>query len=182
MRFKEFMEDIVDKSDEFKKKKAANFQSRVMKAFGDADNGIGSQQEMELYVRDSIKKAVVSTNKKFSKFRLQLAPILKYFKNQPDYFIPNIFYLLGDADVDEGATGLTKADRDVLVMFTAKYSGEVENIIDEYMAELDKIKEWSDRQKWPAGKDSLTRYTEFGHAISLGNLAKAGLRELITGE
>lgn len=180
-RMKRVKEDVIDKSGEFKQRQSKVFQDKVNQAFADANDGIADQARMEKHVRDSIAKAVQATNKKFLKYRLELAPILKHFKNQPDYFIPMIFFLLRK-EVDDAASGLSNEDHELAKNFAMKHGEAAEKILDEHMAELNKIKQWSDEQKWPAGKDSLSRYTKFSYAVSDIKLAKEGLKRLMSGK
>jgi spore germination protein GerM len=54
MRFKEFLENVIDKEDEFKRKRSKNFQKKLSNLAADIPNAFKKQEEVEKEVQEKI--------------------------------------------------------------------------------------------------------------------------------
>lgn len=176
MRFKAFLENVVDGEDKFKQKRGADFKAKIAKLADEMPGYFQKQADLEKHVNDTIKNLKVEASKKLVKHKMEIAPILKHFRE--DTAIISLFYLLGDArDLD--ASGLSIEDRDLMVKFVGKHADEIRNVLTDYLQGLKDLGEWARQQKWPAGPSSLSRDTGYFYATREVELEMEGFELLL---
>jgi len=176
MRFKTFLENVLDASEKFKKKQVDNFEKRVNGVALNLPNTFFKQDQQEAHVNNEIVKLKNHANTKMRKYRLMLAPILKEYPK--DHSILDLFGAFEDPDF-LSSVGFKYEDREIMLDFVRAHGQDVELIIDELIKGLGDIKKWSDEQYWSSGDDSLNRYTNFGQAWSEARMSKTALERLM---
>ena len=144
----EIYEEIIDASNDFKKKRSNDFTKKIQNVLSDIPNVFQHQRDLEEHVSNSIQSLQANINKRMTKYRLQLAPVLKEYHNS--MFIPLVFYFNED---------------DLVTSFLKEHGDEMLDLMKIYEDGLNNLKNWSKEQNWPTGTNSLTKYTNFRYAV-----------------
>jgi hypothetical protein len=154
MRFKPFIENVIDADDDFKKKRSDDFRKKIQSIADDLPNAFQKQEELEKYVDDQLVVLRAKMNDSLKRYRLELAPIAKEY--QANTTIPDLIYFNNDPRDEH---------YDLAKQFMDKHGEVVLKAVEDYIDGMKVLKKWSDEQKWPTGQDSLSRFTKYRYDI-----------------
>ena len=185
MRFKHFLENVIDSEDKFNKKRSKDFDGKIKNVIDSIPGALKLQADLEKHVSDTVQKLKNDANKKFSKYRLQLAGVLKEYNK--DFFIPNIFFFLDDLEfgdesqesLDSMGIGGAKRNEKIVFDLVKEHGDEFLKVLEDYKNALNDLSKWASEQKWPAGKSSFSRDTKFDYEWREMNDCLNGLKKIM---
>jgi hypothetical protein len=148
-------EVIIDAVTRFKQQHTTT--DKVLAAVKSFPDEQEKQKKLEAEVAAKLVEADALINKRLSSYRLELRRLSKNFRDGLN-LLDVLIFSLGDLDI--GSDIDMKSGKIYATEFMLKHYDLILKTAEEYMAELDKLKAWSEKQGWPI-KNGLTRWTKF---------------------